>query len=197
MQQELPFEIISYSEHYTKYKHNTITGICNKFDKNVFFKASKYHYDKEKLHNEYLVMSKLQDYDFVPKVIGQEEYNKYYIIYTEIIDAVSLDLLETNDSKFKIGLINVCQLLKKLFIEKGFNHNDMHTNNIMIDINNEVYIIDFEYSKLNSESWTKDFNCFLNSFDHIDFYDLINELSEDSSNIKLLDLYIEKFISRI
>lgn len=165
---------------------STITGycyeptLCTGYSCPIFFRTD--YYDGS-VQTEYEVLSQLQEYDFVPKIIAISNIESHKVLFTGCIDGVSLDYMEIDDPKWKDGIIGALNILHKLYIEKGFLHGDMAVNNIMIDKDDKVYIIDFEGSVLDKDAtWIDDL---------MRFVDGISYSMDDAVTSKLESLYGE------
>ena len=157
-----------------------ITCYCHGYYDNICIDGlfAKIGYNEETIshvRDEYRILSKLQDYDFVPKIAFVKEIDepqKYFILFTQKINGASLDMIDQSDRRWKIGIIGALDLLYKLYIEAGFIHRDMHPNNIMVDENDKVYIIDFERCKLpgdqHKSNWMSELFIFNGSIDTMD-----------------------------
>jgi RIO-like serine/threonine protein kinase len=130
-----------------------LTGFCNgdvinsNVNVKLFFKAGYDILSNDMIESEYYILSKLQDYDFIPHIICIKQIGRYMILFMERINAISLDMISLHDPRYEIGIRGALNILHKLYIERGFLHKDMHPNNIIID-NNKVYLIDFSSSYL-------------------------------------------------
>lgn len=174
------------------------SGLCAGRSAPIFFRAGHNPETIEKVKREHKILSELQDYDFVPRIISLREINQYCILFTECIHGVSLDTIPMSDPRWKIGIMGLMEILYTLYIEKSFVHNDLDPNNIMVDNNNKVYIIDFECSSLDKfNPWTKELMILNQSistnddllFEQIEAFD--NEL--ESINTKSMDPSLYKF----
>lgn len=154
-----PHDLTSYCKKFSStFNECPLSGFCSgdvigkDSSSKIFFKAGHDLETCKMIQSEYNILVQLQDYDFIPKIFCLKSIDRYLILFMENLDAVSLDNISKKDEQFELGIRGALTLLHKLYIEKGFLHRDMHPNNIMIDSNNKVYIIDFSYSYLSSES---------------------------------------------
>lgn len=184
----------------------TLTGFCDgdvighDISVKLFFKAG---YDVETINmieSEHKILMELQDYDFIPSVICTKQMGRYYIIFMELIDAISLDSIQWDDPRYKIGIQDALNILHKLYIERGFLHKDMHPNNIMIGPDNKVYLIDFSSSYLSSlsqpdKTWIRDLIVFAESLEPPDediseSLDIFSNKLENIRNTNSLDVLL-------
>lgn len=144
-----------------------LSGFCDgkiiDHEGEVFFKLG---YDEGTIlmiQNEEKILNELSEYYFIPKLLGSNRMGIYYVIFIEKISGVSLDQIKSlDDSRYKLGLIEVSNILGKLYREKKFRHCDIDENNIMVDDNNKVYLIDFSHSTIfQNNTWIKDFCNFI------------------------------------
>lgn len=166
---------------------------------NIFFRIDN---DTGFVEDEYEILSKLQEYDFVPKIISLSNIGSHKVLFTECINGVSLEEIDANNSRWKKGVAGALDILHKLYIEKGFLHGDLALSNIMIDNNDKVYIIDFEGSSINtSDTWTFDLMIFVGCVSYYAFelelralYDELYRLyTTKSTDADLYKGYIIKF----
>jgi len=202
---DIPFQH-KFTKHYEECKiEGSITGYC--YEPNlcvghtcpIFFRIDNYGGSVE---NEYEILSKLQEYDFVPKIISLSNIGSHKVLFTECIDGVSLDEIDVNNPRWKKGISGALDILYKLYIEKGFLHEDLCPSNIMIDNNDKIYIIDFEGSSTNtSDTWIFDLMAFVECVSYhvfelelIALYDeLIKLRITRSTDADLYKEYITKF----
>lgn len=97
--------------------------------------------------NEVLVLKKLKDSNMFPSLVDEIPYNEYRLIVSHYIKGTTLEEFATKYSRIyekkKAEILYYLLLgLEELF-EKGLIHNDIHSNNIIID--KEVFprLIDF------------------------------------------------------
>lgn len=183
-------------------EHHTLTGYC---DGNVigktgplFFRLGSDEYTISHVLNEYDVLSKLQHYDFVPRIVELKRIGEYTVLFTELLSVVDL----TED--YKVAIVKGIYLLHKLYSEVGFTHGDAHIGNMIITSDYKLYIIDFEYSHIpdnfnDRRSWKQDFYTFLDSLE--EFYDLDDDKFKElglltESALKDPDVYLE-YIKRV
>jgi predicted Ser/Thr protein kinase len=124
-------------------------------DKKVFFKAS---YDKSSYSfwsNEIGIFNILGRHSFIPKFYGTRMFGRYRILFMEYIEGSNLWNLPTNSDIWKLKLEETLNKIIFLYEKYKFVHNDISTDNIILDKNNNIYIIDFEMSTIGI-SWTED-----------------------------------------
>lgn len=147
------------SEYFFKDEHIPITCYAHGYYKDryidgLFLKMGYDEHTVKRVKEEYDILCKLQMYDFIPKVSFISEEGRYYFLFMEKIDGISLDKIPKTDERWKTGICSSLDLLYQLYTEKGFIHRDIHPGNIMIDNHNKVYIIDLEYCHLPGDSYT-------------------------------------------
>lgn len=156
----------------------------------IFFKAG-YNTDTiQRVKHEHDILTQLQHYDFIPKILYTQDIGRYHILFLKHINGVSLDHISYNDERWHKGISNALDIMHKLYSECGFVHKDMHPNNIIIDIDGKVHLIDFEFSYLSPNripdtSWVNDLGIFVNSLDNFD-QDLIDKLEAFDEELSLI-----------
>lgn len=185
-----------------------ITCYCYGQYDGLFAKIGYTKLQIEYIRDEFRILSHLQKYDFVPKIKFVKEINEnepedsdvpkhYYILFTEKINAISLDMIDQSDRRWKIGISGALDLLYKLYIETGFIHRDMHPNNIMIDKDDKVYIIDFERCYLPGDTrksnWVSELSVFNESIEIRDD-ETFEKLEKWQRSLKLCE---ENFLKKI
>lgn len=114
----------------------------------LFFKAGVSDFGITQVSHEFEILSKLQTSDFISKITFTKIIGKFYILFLQRIDGISINVLDASDERRKNGIIYAMCLLQRLYKDKGLTHGDLGANNIMIDNSNKIYIIDFEYSTI-------------------------------------------------
>lgn len=144
----------------------------------IFFRAGFDNITSPKVENEYDILSKLQVYDFVPRILCFKEMGRYKVLFIGVIDGISLDILTDAHPQFEYALKEGLKLVHRLYCELGFLHKDLHPGNIMLDHKSKVYLIDFTQSIIPSQrvSWVLDLSIFVNSLDNFD--NRIDQLEE-------------------
>lgn len=172
-----------------------ITGFCDgavfNSSMKLFFKAGFDTGTTDMVKHEHNILTQLQCYDFIPRVVGVKEIGRYYFLFIERLNGISLDTIDCSDPRWKLGISKSLDLLLKLYRECGFLHKDMHTNNIFLDKNNKVYLLDFAFSYISSskipdKSWVNDLIVFINSIDK--YPEHVDEEAIDAFEIELMNL---------
>ena len=151
-----------------RFRSSAITGYCSGDvigrdpSEKLFFRAGYASQSISEVMDEKDILSKLQCYDFVPRIICLKAIGRYIILFTECIEGSALDDLSSNDPRLSQGVIEALMLLYTLYDDIGFTHGDMGLNNIMIDENDKIYLIDFTESRIpptidERGVWTYDF----------------------------------------
>jgi len=161
--------------------YNAITGFCsgsviNNSSPRLFFRVGHDSLTGRYVEHEYRILSQLQIYDFVPRIVCLKTMGRYTVLFTEVLDAVSLDTLPRNDTRLHHGYHEGLRLAHKLYSEIGFVHGDLYPGNIMISpgksntrkscalLESKVYLIDFTTSIISTTqrlSWVKDLSIFV------------------------------------
>lgn len=174
-----------------------ITGTCkgniiNKPNETVFFKAAYDPVTLKYLENESMIFKTLGEHKFIPKYYGTRQYGKYKILFMEHIKANTLeDILVPKSDLWKIKIREVLDILHFLYKKYKFIHNDISTDNILMDDCYNIYIIDFELSEING-FWTQEFKMMierlLDDVD-IDFNNFLNSLESYNDDIDFNNYY--------
>ena len=108
------------------------------------------------LMREYKIYQALEKEDCVPKLIDiykSEKRKDKYILVTQYIEGITLldyiHSLTFNINEFEQIINKVLLTLDRLYKKYNFCHYDLHADNIMITKNNNIYLLDFEYSYIN------------------------------------------------
>lgn len=164
--------------------HEIITGFCSGevvgINRRVFFKASwvldlfslnkdgstleqKDYTYVDAIYNEEKCLELLNEYSFIPRFITRKKIGKYYFLFMEIINGTSLNYINFNSPQWKMGVHKCFEYLLRLYKEVNFVHGDLDPNNIMIDSDDNVYIIDLSTGSFDyTNSWTEDLLMFIN-----------------------------------
>lgn len=118
--------------------------------------------NSEILEREYFNTRRLQQYDFVPKIISFNKHIKFdgeiwAVLILEVIDGKSLnsETLESNPSIF----CKILDILQLLYEEQNFLHGDLDISNLMISNKGKLFMIDFEFSSFSAKNkWLTDIN---------------------------------------
>lgn len=187
-----------------------ITGFCsgvvigNPSLSTVFFRMGTKPEVIDEINREYDILSKLQQYDCVPRLYCLKQIGRYTILFTEFIEGTVLEALNNDEIKFKAGVKETLRLAYKLYSEIGFSHCDLHLENIMVTPQGKVYFIDFPSSVISLDRNTKEFDltkfidevqyrCWENHYSWVDKIRAMDlSLVELSTDPKLYLEYINK-----
>lgn len=157
----LTYQLTNKCIRYLKDEPSVLEGFCEYESTKCFFKAGYDHDTIQNVQHEYDILSKLQQYEFVPKILELKQINQYLIMFIEPLKGNALNNYDTNSTTFINGAKKSLDLLYQLYIEQGFYHRDMHPCNVFIH-DDQVYLANMYYSYLPSVNDT------LNPFKHYD-----------------------------
>ena len=108
------------------------------------------------LMREYKIYQELEKESCIPKLIDIYKSKKMkdkYILITQYIQGITLfDYLHSisfDINEFEKIINKLLLILDRLYKKYNFCHYDLHADNIMITKDNEIYLLDFEYSYIN------------------------------------------------
>lgn len=187
-----------------------ITGFCsgavigNPSLSTVFFRMGTKPEVIAEINREFDILSKLQQYDCVPRLYCLKQIGQYTVLFTEFIEGTVLEALINDEIKFKAGVKETLRLAYKLYSEIGFSHCDLHLENIMVTPQGKVYFVDFPTSVISYDRvpWYSDLSKFIDEVqyrcleNHYSWVDKIRamdlSLVELSTDPKLYLEYINK-----
>ena len=108
----------------------------------------KIMYDELEKYNKFL-----KYFAFIPKIYSYDITNEYYIIYEYINGTTMKDIRFFDGINNLTFICNLCKLLNQVHL-KGIIHCDLKPDNIIIDNNDNIYIIDWNSSKYINEKPT-------------------------------------------
>lgn len=108
----------------------------------------KIMYDELEKYNKFL-----KYFAFIPKIYFYDITNEYYIIYEYINGTTMKDIRFFDGINNLVFICNLCKLLTQVHL-KGIIHCDLKPDNIIIDNNDNIYIIDWNSSKYINEKPT-------------------------------------------
>jgi len=156
-------------------------SIIDREDKKIFFKAAYDNTSYKLFDNEVMIFKTLEENSFIPKFYGYKEYGRYKIMFMEYIKGNTLEILTPKSDLWNIKIREVLEKLYFLYKKHKFIHNDISMDNILIDDNYNIYIIDFEVSRINGY-WSDEFNAMI--------FRLINDGDVDT-NFTEFEQYLE------
>lgn len=220
---DFPFDHVLTQTSIDSLLHNdldTINGSCSGAvigrdpETRLFFRAGFEEYTIKHIQNEYNILTKLKCYDFIPRLVdlrvmdgipGHSGLGKYTIIFSEFILGVTLDKIP-NTPEYEKGIKWTLRLVHRLYSEIGFVHKDLHTNNMTLTPNGNIYLTQFATSSIPTtfetrESWVGDLSIFIDSLypyttkeqsDALDAFELELERLQSSVDPNLYLEYITK-----
>jgi tRNA A-37 threonylcarbamoyl transferase component Bud32 len=102
------------------------------------------NYDIWEIEKENIIRFKRENKIF-KQVNQKESFLKNGLLYMERIDSVALSTYIQEKEIFLVLLKKSILQLQEYKKKYGFSHGDFHIDNILVDQNNIIYFIDFEY----------------------------------------------------